>query len=185
MVWRWRRSVVPSVSIAYSSSAFSLEEGVRKFDISNYESGRYGHTMRGYRKQWTQRFVWCSPNAYGLEVARDWHHPIFDPRVAVRPRQFHQRSDHTPQRAGRRIGHYSNVRTTGSFTLRPSSTVGKTAPLIINGLQRRQNLLALHFRFLDSIHSFSRRVGGRATPAARHALWASPMTWLRNTKRLP
>src|SRR5208282_6730895 len=48
----------------------------------------------------------------------------------------------------------------------PSSTVAKTTPLIINVLQRRQNLLALHFRFFHSIHSFSRRVGGRATPAA-------------------
>jgi hypothetical protein len=67
----------------------------------------------------------------------------------------------------------------------PSSTVIKTEPLIINDLQRRQNLLALHFRSSHSIHAFSRRVGGRATPAARHALCASPITWLRKTNRLP
>src|SRR5208337_4817399 len=67
----------------------------------------------------------------------------------------------------------------------PSSTVGKTTPLITNDLQRRQKLLALHFLFFHSIHSFSRRVGGRATPAARHALCASPITWLRNRKCLP
>ena len=64
----------------------------------------------------------------------------------------------------------------GKTVFDPSSTVAKTEPLIINGLQRRQNLLALHFRFFHSIHSFSRRVGGRATPAARHALCASPIT---------
>ena len=75
--------------------------------------------------------------------------------------------------------------TTGEVHQDPSSTVSEYGGLIINNLQRRQDLLALHFRFFHSIHSFSRRVGGRATPAAKHALCASPITWLRNTKRLP
>ena len=39
--------------------------------------------------------------------------------------------------------------------------------------------------FLDFDHTFSRRVGGRATPAAMKALCASPITWLRKTNRLP
>ena len=56
-----------------------------------------------------------------------------------------------------------------------TSTVRKTMLLIINDLRRRQMVLALHFRPPGfSVHSFSLKVGGTATPAAMSALWAWP-----------
>ena len=57
-----------------------------------------------------------------------------------------------------------------SLLLGPSSTVLRTEPLIINDLQKREMVLALHFA--ASCHAFSLSVGGRATPAARNALCA-------------
>jgi len=60
-------------------------------------------------------------------------------------------------------------------TLDSSSTVRKTLLLIINDLRRRQRVLALHFHPAGfSVHAFSLRVGGTATPAAMSALWAWP-----------
>jgi len=60
-------------------------------------------------------------------------------------------------------------------TFDSSSTVRKTLLLIINDLRRRQRVLALHFHPAGfSVHAFSLRVGGTATPAAMSALWAWP-----------
>jgi len=62
-------------------------------------------------------------------------------------------------------------------TSNPSSTLAKTTLLICNNLQRQQILLALHFRSPRFwLQGFSLKVGGKATPAARNALWACPST---------
>jgi hypothetical protein len=63
------------------------------------------------------------------------------------------------------------------ITLDPSSTVRKSGPLIFKRLRAWRAVLALHFSCSGhSAHAFSRRVGGKATPAARNALCACPST---------
>ena len=52
--------------------------------------------MRGCRKRWTQRILWGSPNGYGFEATCDRHRRVFDARLTVCSRYFHQRFDPTP-----------------------------------------------------------------------------------------
>jgi hypothetical protein len=69
----------------------------------------------------------------------------------------------------------------------PSSTVRMTECLSLNNLRNDKRALALHFRISepDAVCYISRKVGGKATPAARTAWEACPVSSLRNRKRLP
>jgi hypothetical protein len=62
-----------------------------------------------------------------------------------------------------------------------------TECLSLNNLRNDKRALALHFRISepDAVCYISRKVGGKATPAARTAWEACPLSSLRNRKRLP
>jgi hypothetical protein len=59
----------------------------------------------------------------------------------------------------------------------PSSTVRMTECLSLNNLRNDKRALALHFRISepDAVCYISRKVGGKATPAARTAWEACPV----------
>ena len=94
--------------------------------------------MRGIEKRLTQRFVWGSTQAYGLELARHWHRPAFRTPLAVCPRQLHQRFDAPPQgpramaatQSGPAIPHPSAERFDPRSFLQPvGAASGRTASL--------------------------------------------------------